>query len=251
MNMGTRKVVTIAELQGIDLLRRKTALIAIAALPLVIYLALALGSHNGHQHVNHSNLYAIGTGTLGLSWAVGGAALFANLAARPVDPRLILSGYRTMQILLGRIVLLEALGGALAVASTVFMSVISKPQYPAFLLLATILCAIVSVSLGTFLAAVLPGELEGTLFLIGVTGIQLTLPQSSGIQSVLPFYGPIRMVDFAAGYNVAMLAPVLHSLSYAFVLVGITAVVRKRQIKGQKVVVPSIVGKVRQRSGDV
>lgn len=248
--MGTRKVITIAELQGIDLLRRKTALIAIAALPLVIYLALALGSHNGYQHVNHSNPYAIGTGTLGLSWAVGGAALFANLAARPVDPRLILSGYQSMQILLGRVILLEALGGALAVAFTLFMSVISKPQYPAALLLATILCAIVSVSLGTFLAAVLPKELEGTLSLIGVTGIQLTLPHSSEIQLALPFYGPIRIVDFAAGYNITLMEPVLHSLAYAFVLIGITAVVRERQIKARKVTISSIVAKARQKSGD-
>ena len=43
------------------------------------------------------------------------------------------------------------------------------------------------------MAALLPRELEGTLAIIGVVGIEMSLPTSAALAPFLPLYGPVRL----------------------------------------------------------
>ena len=86
-------LLTVAEMQGRDLVRRRLALVILVALPLAFYLSM-IG--------NPTDPFALVAGGIGMSWSVASAALFAVLAARRVDPRLVLAGYRPRDLLLGR-----------------------------------------------------------------------------------------------------------------------------------------------------
>ena len=95
-----QRTVIAAEMQGRQLLRRRLALAILVALPVALYLAM----------LSQSKENAIEFGALGMSWSVACAALFAVLAAREAEPRLVLIGFRPVELMLGRFLLL--LGGA-------------------------------------------------------------------------------------------------------------------------------------------
>jgi hypothetical protein len=49
-----------------------------------------------------------------LSWAIAGASLFTALGARGVDQRLVFDGYRPVELLGARLLLLDAAGVVLS-----------------------------------------------------------------------------------------------------------------------------------------
>ncbi len=49
------------------------------------------------------------TGGIAMAFSIAGASIFVALTARPVDQRLVLAGYRSHELLLGRLLLLEVL----------------------------------------------------------------------------------------------------------------------------------------------
>ena len=94
-----QRTLIVAELQGRQLLRRRLALAILVALPVALYLAM----------LSQSKENAIEFGALGMSWSVACAALFAVLAAREAEPRLVLIGFRPAELMLGRFLLLLGL----------------------------------------------------------------------------------------------------------------------------------------------
>jgi hypothetical protein len=103
------RVLTVTEMQAHDLRRRRVAVGLLVALPLAFYFSL-LGQPE--------DPFVFVAGGIGMAWSVAGAALFSMLAARRIDPRLVLSGYRPHELLLGRLLLLEAFALALLFAFT-------------------------------------------------------------------------------------------------------------------------------------
>jgi hypothetical protein len=87
---------------------------------------------------------------------------------------------------------LSALFGGLLVG------VSGSPDVPA-LALALVLVTLVAVPLGLVLAALVPYELEATLLLIGLVGIEMILPSESSGVGALPLGGPQELLDRAAG----------------------------------------------------
>jgi len=59
--------------------------------------------------------------------------------------------------------------------------------------------ALVAVPLGLVLAVLVPHELEATLLLIGLIGIEMILPSESSTVGALPLGGPQELLDRAAG----------------------------------------------------
>lgn len=96
--MSVVRLLTVAEMQGRELLRRRLALAILVALPLGFYFSM-LGNED----------FAMSAGSIGMGWAVSGAALFSALAARRLDPRLVLTGYRPVELLGGRLLVLQTL----------------------------------------------------------------------------------------------------------------------------------------------
>jgi hypothetical protein len=187
---------------GRDLARRHSALVLLTALPLIFYVVL-------RREEDH----AVEVGGIAMAWSVAGATIFVMLAAREIDRRLVLAGYRPWQLLTGRLLLLTALGTAIAGVFAVIMSIGSQPPRPLALAAGVELVALVSVPFGLAVATITPRELDAVLVMVGVVGIELSAPSDSGAAQVLPFWAARRLFDVAGGDDVALTAPMLATIA--------------------------------------
>jgi MFS family permease len=160
-----RRVLTMGEMHGRDLLRHHAAIGLLIVLPLSFYLSAA--SSNSER--------AFVAGGVGMAFSISGATLFSILSSREVDQRLVLSGYRPIELLLGRLLFLAPFGLVIAAGFAGLMSVVSHPARPWLLGLAVGVVAAQAVPFGLAVGATVPRELEGTLVLIGVVGMQLAM----------------------------------------------------------------------------
>ena len=215
-----RSVATIAEMQGRDLGRRRIALTLLAGLPLAFYGALA-----GHDPA------AIIPGGIAMAFALSGAAIFSVLSSREVDQRLALAGFAPVELLAGRLLFLEAFSVPVVGGSSAVMAIGSDPPRPGVLVLAVAMVAVVGVPFGLLVGTLLPRELEATLVLIGVVGIQLTLEASATLSKLLPFYGPRRLLDTALGEAYPAGTGVAVSLAWAAGLFGAAGYVMRRRVR--------------------
>jgi hypothetical protein len=208
---------TVAELQARDLLRRRAALLLLVALPTSWYVAESAAGIE----------YAVGTGVLAMAWSAAAAPLFAFVGARHVDQRLIQAGYRSRDIVVGRVAALLGLSATIAAFLGLVMLIGSRPDRPEVVLLALALTTLVSTSVGWLTAAVIPRELEGTLLLIGVVGISVSIPVSGVAARLNPYDGPLRLTDPDLGPMGAG-GPTLYALAWA-VLIALSALVLWRR----------------------
>jgi hypothetical protein len=208
-----RRLLVIAEMQGRDLLRRRGALAMLAAMPVAFYLAL-LGK----------GVVAISTGGVGMAFSVSGAALFSMLAARRIEPRLVLAGFRPLELLLGRLLLLEGLGIGIVVVTSGIFSLISRPTEPGLVFAGIALTVWVAVPLGLAIATIIARELEGVLAAIAVVGVQLSLPLDSAAAPFLPLYGPLRILSRVGGASGGLVGGLAGGLAYGFVLCVLSVV---------------------------
>jgi hypothetical protein len=194
-------------MQARELLRRRAAVLLLVGLPMSWYAAnVAAGIH-----------YAVGTGVLAMAWSAATASLFAFVAARNIDQRLVLTGYRPRDIMLGRLLSLLTLTWMVALIVGVAMVAGSRPERPGDVFLALALTTLVSTSVGWLTAAVLPRELEGTLLLIGLVGLQVSIPVSGAADLVIPYYGPLRLTDYDRSPT-GPGGPILHSLTWSLLI---------------------------------
>jgi hypothetical protein len=114
------------------------------------------------------------------------------------------------------------------------------------LILAVAVTALIGVPLGLALAALLLRELEGTLALIAVIGVQTSLPSNLAIAPALPFYGPIKLIRTSWTSQGAILPYFLHGLLAATVLLALAMVMWSR---GSAVRSPATAGKVSAPGG--
>ncbi len=217
-----RRSLIAAEMQARQLLRRRLSLIVLVALPLALYLSTLT---NGSES-------AIQFGALGMGWSVASAALFSVLAARAVEPRLVLAGYRAAELMLGRFILLLGMGAVLAGIGALGMTLVSAPVSEAALLASCALVPVVAVALGLAVGAVLPHDLEGVLVIIGVVGVQLSLSQNAWVNVLLPLDGPIQLAYRAGGLTAAPIGPMLlHALISTVALLTLAAAVWTRKVR--------------------
>jgi hypothetical protein len=213
------RVLLMVEMHGRDLIRRHVALGLLIALPLSFYLASA-----GHDR------YAPVTGGIGMSFAVSGAALFSIMSARAVDQRLVLAGYRPVELLLGRLGFLGPLALALAAGFTLLMARLSHPMRLWAVGVGLAAVALQAVPFGLAVGAAVPRELEGTLVIIGVIGVQLASSSSAAVSKALPFYGPKRLIEAGLAHDGALLYPTLHALAYGLALLVVARILISRRV---------------------
>jgi hypothetical protein len=190
-------------MHGRDLLRRHVAIALLLALPLCFYFASQKAGRD-----------AVPSGGIGMAFAVSGAALFSAISSLPVDQRLILSGYRPGELLVGRLLFLGPLGLVIAAAFAALMSAVSHPEQPVLLGVAIGVVALQSVPFGLAVAAIAPRELEGTLVVIGVVGMQMATRGQGVVAKILPFYGPRRLITTAVDGSGAVAGPLLQTAAY-------------------------------------
>lgn len=207
-----------AEMAGRELLRRRTALGLLTLLPLAFYFASI--SDTGYGPV---------LGGVAMAFSISGASIFCALTSRAVDSRLVLAGYRPRELLIGRLLLLEALGACVAL---VFAGVIvagSSPVDPGDVFVGVFLVTLCAVPFGLAVGAIVPNELESVLILIGVVGVQLSLAHGTGPARFLPFWGGQKLLNEASGASGSTLWPIVAAAAYgaALFLAAIVAVNRR------------------------
>jgi hypothetical protein len=167
-----------------ELARRRLAIALLTALPLAFYAASA----------GHSPDAAI-TGGIAMAFSTAGVAVFSALAFGAVDERLALSGYRPAELLLGRLLALEGFGLCIAGLFSAVIIAGTGPARPGLLVVGVIAVAVVSAPFGLAVGELVPRDLEATLVLIGIVGVQLTLGSDAGVARALPFWGADRLLD--------------------------------------------------------
>jgi hypothetical protein len=172
------KTLVVAEMALREIARRRSVLLILALLPLAFYL-----SRRG-DHLGQSIRFVC----LGIGWALSTAALFAGNAARGLEPRLRLSGYATHQLFLGRLGALWALGLALAAPYALLIRLDQHNIRYGAVAAIMLLTVAVAAPFGLVLSALLPRELEGTLVLLVVVGLQMMLDPAGAASRVLPFW---------------------------------------------------------------
>ncbi|MGH2385379.1 MAG: hypothetical protein ACRDGB_10065 [Candidatus Limnocylindria bacterium] len=220
--MSLSRVLAVAEAQVHDVLRRRLALAILILLPVAFYLS-----------VGGETDFGLVAGGIGMAWTVAGAALFLALASRRVDQRLVLAGYRPVEILGGRLLFLEGLTLVLIVIFSALMAALSRPPRPDALVLALALTGLVAVPIGLAIASFFAHELEASLTLIGIVGIEMSLPVDSSLAPFLPLYGPLQVMRVALGGGDVAL-PVLHALGSALVLFAVAAAIWHRRTRVQR-----------------
>lgn len=174
---------------GRDLLRRRGALALLSALPAAFYLSVV-----GEEIPEGAEPWTLYVGTIGIAWAVAGGAFFLALAARRIDPRLLLAGYSRIDLMTGRLIFLLGFATVITAIYTVLLTLLSGASWGP-LALAVGSTGVTAVALGLALAALLPRELEGTIALVLIVGVQSSVPLSSPAAPYLPFYGAMQLVD--------------------------------------------------------
>ena len=203
-----------------DLLRRRVALALLVGLPLAFY---------GVTRSSSDDL-ALTSGGVGLAWSIAGAALFCSLAARDVDQRLVLDGFRPWELITGRLVMLTAFAAALAIGFGGLMVSVSDPPDRFGVVLALALVVAGGVPFGLAIGAIVPRELEGTLLLIGVVGIQMSVSSTDDLVGALPFGAAQRLLDQPARVPVGRGAALVHGAGWAVVLLAIVVVAWRRRV---------------------
>jgi hypothetical protein len=218
--MSTRRVLAACRVDARQLWRRRRALVLLTALPLAFYAASS--GHNPH---------AVVIGGIALAFSLAGAPIFASIASRAVDQRLVLTGYRPTELLLARLLVLEAYGAAVALGFSAVMVAKSDPSRPGLLVAGVVMVGVVAVPFGLMLGGLLPSELEAVLVMIGAVGIQLTLDQTARVAKLLPFWGPRQLLEGALGDSISTPHAVETALAYGAVLLVVTVMIAVRRLR--------------------
>ncbi|MEU4681421.1 hypothetical protein [Micromonospora sp. NPDC023737] len=218
------KILVVAESALRELLRRRSVLVILLLLPLAFYL-----SRRG-DHLGQSIRFVC----LGLGWALSTAALFAGSAARGIEPRLRLSGYRSAHLVFGRLLALWTVGVLLSVPYFVLIVVDQHDVRYGAIALIMALTVVVAAPFGLLLSAVLPRELEGTLVLLTVVGLQMVMDPADGVTRALPFWFSREIGTYAidhtdGGYLTRGLTQGIAFAAVLTLLVAVAAAVRLRQ----------------------
>jgi hypothetical protein len=210
-----RKTLTIAEMALHEVVRRRAVLIIIAVLPLGFYL-----SRRG-DHLGQSIRFVF----LGVSWAISAASLFAGAGARAIEPRLRLSGYRVFHLYSGRLLALWTLGLALAAPYFLLIRLDQHNVRYGAIALTMLLLVGVAAPFGLALSAVLPRELEGTLVLLLVVGLQMLLNPDGTAAKVLPFWFSREIGTYAVDHTGTdyLTRGLLHAVVAEALLVAVVA----------------------------
>jgi hypothetical protein len=218
-----RRIAIMAEMHGRDLTRRHASLALLVALPLCFYLASG-----------RSGASAVAAGGIGMAFAVSGASLFSILSSSEVDQRLVLGGYRPVELLLGRLAFLAPLGLAVATGFSVLMTLVSHPTRPWLLGVGVGVVALQSVPFGLAVGSIVSRELEGTLVLIGVVGVQMAVDPTSPVSKFLPFYGPRQLLASSMVANGPILLPLVETAAYGFALLVVARIFMSRRVNVQQ-----------------
>ena len=104
------------------------------------------------------------------------------------------------------------------------MLALSSPPEPLYTVAGVVVMALLAVPFGLALGALLPGDLEAMLTMMGVVGVQLVSPPNSLGSKVMPYHGAKQLLRASNGNDVAIVPPLVHAAGWFVVLVALTTV---------------------------
>ena len=182
----TAPVLLHAEMSLRAVLRRKLTLGILIAMPVAFYFAT-------HDTIGR----AVRSLVFGLSWATSTVAFFAAVSATDLEPRLRLAGWSRKRLLLGRILGLSALGAALTLTFGLLVAADQNPRSLIGVFLDFAVTAAVAIGVGTTVGALLHQEMEGTLILFFLAGLQAVVNPADSVSRVLPFWSSRELGTWA------------------------------------------------------
>ena len=211
------KLLVVAEMAVREIARRRAVLLILLLFPLAFYL-----SRRG-DHLGQSMRFVC----LGVGWALSTAALFAGSAARSIEPRLRLSGYRSRHLFGGRLAGTVDGRASRSPRRTSLLIRFDQPdvRYGAVALIMTLTVA-VAAPFGLAISAVLPRELEGTLVLLVIVGLQMVMDPAGSASRLLPFWFSREIGTYAIDHTDGgyLTRGVAHGLGFLAVLLAVVAV---------------------------
>jgi hypothetical protein len=167
-------------------LRRRLAVGILVAMPLAFYVVT-------HDTVGRS----VRSLAFGVSWAVSTVAFFVTVAARGLEPRLRLAGWRRRDLLWGRMLGLCGMVVALAVGFGTLVGVDQDVRSVTAVLVDFAVTGVVAVAVGTALGTLLGKEMEGTLILFFFAGMQAIANPFDAWSQALPFWSSRELSTWA------------------------------------------------------
>lgn len=168
--------------------------------------------------IPEADTWPVDTMLMGVAWALAAAALFSVVGSGARDRRLVLAGFRPWEIMTARLLILLLIAvpvSLLPVAVIAGFSTLTPPNI-GLVWVGSFFAAAVGAAIGLIVGSLLPRQLEGTILLIGIIGVEVSIPFSVTFRHYLPLFGPHAL--FLAGRFTSepiVLVPVLRSLAWA------------------------------------
>jgi hypothetical protein len=216
------QTVAIARATVRELLRRRSALLLLVALPLAFYLA--------RRDVTHSAIVVL---ALGLGWAAAMLALFSTVNALELDGRLRVAGFSTAAILLGRMLSLLLIGFTLMAGYLVLVAVDQDVARLGGVVLMLLCALLIGVPLGITVGLLLKRELEGALALLILLATQFMMNPERLLARCLPMWSVRGVADWAIDLNdrsylIDGLAHAGGTLALLFLIIACSSALRLR-----------------------
>jgi hypothetical protein len=245
----TKRLATSLRMQLREYRSRYLPLVMIALLPLVFWAGTYFTLPTGDSPVDPALLEAftdplggslvdapvqerdtwpIDTAFMGVGWALAVAGLFSVIGSGARDRRLVLAGYRAWQILVARFLLLLLIALPVSLIPLFIVGGFSSfdPPNLGLVWLGSYLGGVVGAGIGLIIGSLLPRQLEGTILIIGLIGLEVTIPFSVAFRQFMPLYGPQAIFmggRFTEDPDVAV--HVLRAVVWALVLSGIAVAI--------------------------
>jgi len=193
-------------------MRRRFTVAMLAAMPIVFYLV-----------TRDTPGRSVRSLVFGISWSVSTVAYFAAVSTLDIEPRLVVAGWRRRQLVTGRLAGLLAIVAAL---SGLYVGIVALDQDVRSVGAVTLdfaVTGIVAVAVGTAVAALTPKEMEGTLVLFFLAGLQAIANPFASWSRALPFWSSRELGTWAV--DGSPLGSPIDGLVHAGIAVGVCGLV--------------------------
>ncbi len=175
-----------AEMTLRGLLRRRMSVAVLVLLPLALYVVSS-------DTVGRSVRALV----FGLTWAVSTVAYFATASGRELDPRLALAGWTRRRLWSARTTALLVVAVVLAVGFWALVALDQPVRSAPWVAAAMLVTGVVAVAIGTAVGVLVPKEMEGTLVLFFLAGLQAVTDPAARWSVALPFWSSRELATYA------------------------------------------------------
>ena len=171
---------------------------------------------------------------IGVGWALGTASLFSVVGSNARDRRLAMAGFLPWEILSARLAILSFLALVISMMPTIFIPIFSDtPPTDLFLVwIGSLAMGFGGIGLGLIIGSVFPRQLEGTLVLIGIIGVEVSIPLATDGRQFMPLFGSQAIYNAGRfAVDPIVLAPLIKSVVWTAGLIGVAIFLWSRRVR--------------------